>query len=158
MNHEFFMREALAEARIAYAKNEVPIGAVIVLDGEIIARAHNLRETLQLTSSHAEMLAIKDANEQIGFWRLDGAVLYTTVEPCMMCAGTIVQARIKTVVYGAKDAKAGCAGTIFNLLEENRFNHQCEVVCGVLEPECRGILQAFFSELRQRKKKDRIFE
>lgn len=158
MNHEFFMREALVEARIAYAKNEVPIGSVIVLDGEIIARAHNLREALQLTSSHAEMLAIKDANEKIGFWRLDGAVLYTTVEPCMMCAGTIVQARIKTVVYGAKDAKAGCAGTIFNLLEEEQFNHQCEVIGGVLEPECRGILQDFFGGLRKQKKKDRIFE
>jgi len=158
MNYEFFMREALVEARIAYAKNEVPIGSVIVLDGEIIARAHNLREALQLTSSHAEMLAIKDANEKIGFWRLDGAVLYTTVEPCMMCAGTIVQARIKTVVYGAKDEKAGCAGTIFNLLEEEQFNHQCEVIGGVLESECRGILQEFFSELREQKKKDRISE
>ena len=152
MNHEFFMGVALVEARKAYAKNEVPIGAVIVLDGEIIARAHNLREVLQKTCSHAEMLAINAANEQTGYWRLDGAVLYTTVEPCMMCAGTIVQARVKTVVYGTKDEKAGCAGTIFNLLEEERFNHQCEVIGGVLEGECRGILQEFFSELRERKK------
>lgn len=157
MNHDFFMQEALVEAQKAYAKNEVPIGAVIVLDGEIIARAHNLREALQLTSSHAEMLAINEANEKTGYWRLDDAILYTTVEPCMMCAGTIVQSRIKTVVYGAKDEKAGCAGTIFNLLEEARFNHQCEVIGGVLEPECRGILQKFFSELRA-KKKDRIPE
>lgn len=153
MNHEFFMHEALVEARKAYAKNEVPIGAIIVLDGEIIARAHNLRETMQTTCSHAETLAISLANEKTGFWRLDGAILYTTVEPCMMCAGVIVQARIKTVVFGAKDEKAGCAGTIFNLLEEERFNHQCEVMSGVLENECRGILQEFFSELRKNKKK-----
>ena len=153
MTHEFYMNEALVEARKAYAKNEVSIGAVIVLEGEIIARAHNLREALQTTCSHAETLAIGLANEKTGFWRLDGATLYTTVEPCMMCAGTIVQARIKTVVYGAKDDKAGCAGTIFNLLEESRFNHQCEVVGDVLEDECRGILQEFFSELRKNKKK-----
>jgi len=151
MNHEFYMQEALIEAQKAYAKNEVPIGAVIVLDGDIIARAHNLRESLQTTCSHAETLAIASANETTGYWRLDGATLYTTVEPCMMCAGMIVQARIKTVVYGAKDEKAGCAGTIFNLLEEERFNHQCDVISGVLEEECRGILKQFFSELRAKK-------
>ena len=156
MNHEFFMREALIEARKAFAKNEVPIGAVVVQNGEIIAQAHNLREALQLTSSHAEMLAIKVANEKTGFWRLDDAILYTTVEPCMMCAGTIVQARVKTVVYGAKDEKAGCAGTIFNLLNEPRFNHQCEVIHGVLADECRAILQQFFNELRMRKKSEKI--
>jgi len=149
------MQEALIEAERAYEKNEVPIGAVIVYNGEIIARAYNLRETLQKTASHAEMLAISQANEQIGFWRLDGAVLYTTVEPCMMCAGTIVQARIKTVVYGAKDEKAGCAGSIHNLLQEGRFNHQCEVVGGVMEAECQGILSQFFKELREKKKMDR---
>ena len=152
MNHEVFMQEALVEARKAYAKNEVPIGAIIVLDGQIIARAHNLRETLQLTSSHAETLAIQAANEATGFWRLDGATLYTTVEPCMMCAGTILQARVGTVVYGAPDEKAGCAGTFYNLLEDDRFNHQCEVIGGVLETECRAILSQFFAELRERKK------
>jgi len=149
------MQEALIEAKRAYEKNEVPIGAVIVQNGEIIARAHNLREALQTTASHAEMLAISRANAQTGFWRLDGAILYTTVEPCMMCAGAIVQSRIKTVVYGVKDEKAGCAGTIFNLLEEERFNHQCEVVGGVMEAECQKILSQFFKELREKKKMDK---
>lgn len=154
MNHDVFMQEALIEAQRAYEKNEVPIGAVIVQNGEIIARAHNLREALQTTASHAEMLAIKQANEQTGFWRLDGATLYTTVEPCMMCAGTIVQSRIKTVVYGASDEKAGCAGTIFNLLEEERFNHQCEVIGGVMEAACRELLRHFFKALREKQKLD----
>jgi len=149
------MQEALVEAERAYEKNEVPIGAIIVYNGEIIARAHNLREALQRTASHAEMLAISQANEQVGFWRLDEAILYTTVEPCMMCAGTIVQARIKTVVYGAKDEKAGCAGSIHNLLQEERFNHQCEVIGGVMEKECREILSQFFRELRAKNKMDR---
>lgn len=152
MNHNAFMKEALVEAKKAYEKNEVPIGAVIVHDGIIIARAHNLRESLQTTASHAEMLAISEANSQTGFWRLDEAILYTTVEPCMMCAGTIVQSRIKTVVYGAKDEKAGCGGTIFNLLEVDKFNHQCEVIAGVMEAECRGLLTHFFKQLRQQKK------
>ena len=153
MNHNVFMQEALAEAQQAYEKNEIPIGAVIVQNGIIIARAHNLRETLQTTTSHAEMLAINKANVRTGFWRLDKATLYTTVEPCMMCAGTIVQSRIKMVVYGAKDEKAGCAGTIFNLLEEKRFNHQCEVIGGVMEAECQEILKRFFRKLRMSKKK-----
>lgn len=152
MNHTYFMQEALLEAQKAYEKNEVPIGAVIVIDGEIIARGHNLRETLQLTASHAEMVAIKMANEETGFWRFDGATLYTTVEPCMMCAGTIVQARIATVVYGAPDLKAGCGGTIYNLLEDERFNHQCEVISGILEYECSEILSKFFRELRLSKR------
>jgi len=155
MNHNAFMNEALIEAEQAYKKNEVPIGAVIVLGGEIIARAHNLRETLQMTASHAEMLAISQANEQTGFWCLDGAILYTTVEPCMMCAGTIVQSRIKMVVYGAKDEKAGCAGSIYNLLQEERFNHQCEIVGGVMEAECRELLSRFFKELRGKRKMDK---
>jgi len=146
------MKEALIEARSAYEKDEVPIGAVIVQDGEIIARAHNLRETLQRTASHAEMLAISCANDKTGFWRLDDAILYTTVEPCMMCAGAIVQSRIKMVVYGTKDEKAGCAGTIYNLLEEERFNHQCEVIGGVMEAECQEILSHFFKQLRKKKK------
>jgi len=145
------MELALNEAKIAYEKNEVPIGAVIVQNGEVIAQAHNLREGLQLTASHAEMLAINKANEKTGYWRLDGATLYTTVEPCMMCAGTIVQARIKTVVYGTKDEKAGCSGTIFNLLQEERFNHQCEVIGGIMEAECKEILSRFFKNLRKNK-------
>ena len=154
MNHQDFMQEAMAEARQAYKKNEVPIGAIIVQHGKIIARAHNLREALQKTAAHAEMLAISRANEETGFWRLDGSTLYTTVEPCMMCAGSIVQARIKTVVYGVQDQKAGCGGTIFNLLKEPRFNHQCEVIGGVLETECRELMRQFFKELRKKKKVD----
>jgi len=149
------MKEALAEAKKAYEKNEVPIGAVIVQNEKIIARAHNLRETLQTTASHAEVLAINEANSQTGFWRLDDCILYTTVEPCVMCAGAIVQSRIKTVVYGTKDEKAGCAGTIFNLLEEGRFNHQCEVISGIMEMECKEILSRFFKTLRAQKKMDK---
>ena len=152
MNHSVFMKEALIEARKAYEKNEVPIGAVIVQNGEIIARAHNLREVLQETAAHAEMLAIQAANKKTGFWRLDDCILYTTVEPCMMCAGTIVQSRIKTVVYGAKDVKAGCAGSIHNLLQEEQFNHQCHVITGIMEEECRTLLSLFFETLRQNKK------
>jgi len=152
MDHQYFMKEALHEAQKAYEIGEVPIGAVLVLDGEIIARGHNLRETLEITASHAEMLTIKRANIATGFWRLEGATLYSTVEPCMMCAGTIVQARIKTVVYGAKDFKAGCGGTLYNLLNDDRFNHQCEVISGVLEDECQEILSRFFKELRKSKK------
>ena len=152
MNHNFFMNEALIEAQKAYEKNEVPIGAIIVQNNKIIARAHNLREISQMTASHAEMLAIHTANEQTGFWRLDEATLYTTLEPCMMCAGTIVQSRIQTVVYGAKDEKAGCAGTIFNLLQEEQFNHQCDVIGGVMESECRELLSRFFQDLRAKKR------
>ena len=152
MNHNVFMQEALIEAKRAYEKNEVPIGVVIVQNGEIIARAHNLRETLQTTASHAEMIAISKANAVTGFWRLDEAILYTTVEPCMMCAGAIVQARIKMVVYGVKDEKAGCAGSIHNLLEERRFNHQCTVISGVMEMESQELLGQFFKELRKKKK------
>lgn len=152
MNHNVFMQEAFIEAKQAYQKNEVPIGAIIVQNGDIIARAHNLRETLQTTASHAEMLAIHAANVKTGYWRLDGATLYTTVEPCMMCAGAIVQARLKTVVYGTKDTKAGCAGSIHNLLYEERFNHQCQVIGGIMEAECREILSQFFKVLRAKNK------
>jgi len=158
MNHNVFMKEALIEAARAYEKNEVPIGAVIVQKGEIIARAHNLRETLQKTASHAEVLAIDQANEKTGFWRLDDAILYTTVEPCMMCAGTIVQARIKTVVYGTRDEKAGCGGSLYNLLADARFNHQCEVVGGIMEMECQEILKRFFKDLRRKKDKTSTLE
>lgn len=151
MNHSVFMKEALIEAKNAYRKDEIPIGAIIVQNSKIIARAHNLRENLQLTASHAEMLAIKEANDKTGYWRLDNCILYTTVEPCMMCAGAIVQARIKTVVYGTKDEKAGCAGSIHNLLQESRFNHQCTVIGGVMAAESQAILNQFFKELRKKK-------
>ena len=148
---EKYMAAALQEARRAWMLNEVPIGAVVVKDGEIIGRGFNLRESMQTTLTHAELLAIQDANQKVGSWRLEDCTLYVTLEPCPMCAGAIVQSRVKRVVYGASDQKAGCAGTLMNLLEEPRFNHQVEVKSGVLEPQCSTVLKNFFKELRQKK-------
>lgn len=148
---EKYMAAALQEARRAWMLNEVPIGAVVVKDGEIIGRGFNLRESMQTTLTHAELLAIQDANQKVGSWRLEDCTLYVTLEPCPMCAGAIVQSRVKRVVYGASDPKAGCAGTLMNLLEEPRFNHQVEVTSGVLEPQCSTVLKNFFKELRQKK-------
>lgn len=153
MTDERFMLEAIREAKKAREMAEVPIGAVIVHEGEIIARGHNLRETSQETLSHAELIAIAEANEKIGSWRLEDCTLYVTLEPCPMCAGAIVQSRIKRVVYGAPDPKAGCAGTLFNLLEEPRFNHQTELESGVMQDECASLLTDFFKALRNKKKK-----
>ncbi len=150
---EFFMREAIKEAKKAAEIDEVPIGAVIVADGEIIARAHNLRETEQMPTAHAEILAIEEACRKIGSWRLEGATLYVTLEPCPMCAGAVIMSRVERVVYGAPDPKGGCAGTFMNLLEDERFNHQSEVVSGVLKEECGRLLTEFFQKLRQRRKK-----
>lgn len=153
MNEDIlFMREAIQEAKKALEKKEVPIGAVIVKDGEIIAAAHNLRETEQSAVAHAEILAIQQACDQLGTWRLEGATLYVTLEPCPMCAGALVMSRVDRVVFGASDPKAGCAGTFMNLLEDSRFNHQCMVVPGVLEEECGQMLTDFFRDLREQKK------
>ncbi|MBU5266133.1 tRNA adenosine(34) deaminase TadA [Virgibacillus proomii] len=149
---EKMMQIAIQEAKKAAEKNEVPIGASIVYKNEIIARAYNLRETSQSTLAHAELLVIQQANQKIGSWRLEDCTLYVTLEPCPMCAGAIVQSRIKRVVYGAKDPKAGCAGTLLNLLNDDRFNHQAEITAGILETECANLLKDFFKELRQRKK------
>lgn len=145
------MQAAMEEARNARGINEVPIGAVIVHEGEIIASGYNIRETSQETLSHAELIAIKKANRKIGSWRLEDCTLYVTLEPCPMCAGAIVQSRIKRVVYGAPDPKAGCGGTLMNLLDEERFNHQVEVTRGVLEAECGQLLTRFFRELRRKR-------
>lgn len=153
MSDENFMQAAINEALKARDVDEVPIGAVIVLNGEIIASGYNLRETSQQTLSHAELTAIEAANEKIGSWRLEDCTLYVTLEPCPMCAGAIVQSRMKRVVYGAPDPKAGCAGTLFNLLDEPRFNHQVEVTSGVLQEECASLLTDFFKALRKRKSK-----
>ncbi|MEI3597859.1 MULTISPECIES: tRNA adenosine(34) deaminase TadA [unclassified Oceanobacillus] len=153
MSDENFMQAAINEALKAREVDEVPIGAVIVLKGEIIASGYNLRETSQQTLSHAELTAIEAANEKIGSWRLEDCTLYVTLEPCPMCAGAIVQSRMKRVVYGAPDPKAGCAGTLFNLLDEPRFNHQVEVTSGVLQEECASLLTDFFKALRKRKSK-----
>ena len=151
MEHAVYMREALAEAEKAYSLGEVPIGAVVVLDEEIIGRGHNLREQLKDSTAHAEVLALREAAGHIGDWRLNGAVLYSTIEPCPMCAGAIVQFRVKTLVYGAADPKAGAVDSVIDVVRQPRFNHQVEVVAGVLEEECRAIIKRFFKELRDKK-------
>ena len=149
---EYYMKEAIKEAQKAEAIDEVPIGAVLVMDGKIVARAHNLRETEQNAVAHAELIAIDQACRETGTWRLEGSILYVTLEPCPMCAGAIILSRVKRVVYGAADPKGGCAGTLMNLLEDNRFNHQSEVISGVLERECGMLLSDFFRKIRERKK------
>lgn len=150
---ELYMEEAIKEAEKALALGEVPIGAVIVKEGKIIGRGYNKREQLQTTLSHAELFAMAKANEAVGSWRLEDCTLYVTLEPCPMCAGAIVQSRIQRVVYGASDPKGGCAGTIMNLLEEPRFNHQVAWENGVLGETCKQLLQDFFKKLRSHKKK-----
>ncbi|WP_430789450.1 tRNA adenosine(34) deaminase TadA [Virgibacillus flavescens] len=149
-----FMKEAIRQANLAREINEVPIGAVIVYKEEIIARGYNVREKVQSTLSHAELIAIQEANEKIGSWRLEDCTLYVTLEPCPMCAGAIVQSRIKRVVFGAYDPKAGCAGSLMNLLHDDRFNHQVELESGVMEEECSRLLTEFFRELRLKKRND----
>jgi tRNA(adenine34) deaminase len=152
---EYFMKEAISEAQKAEELNEVPIGAVVVIDGKIISRAHNLRESNQSAIAHAELLAIDKACREVGSWRLEGATLYVTLEPCAMCSGAIILSRIKRVVYGASDPKGGCAGTFMNLLQDQRFNHQSNVTKGILEEECGLLLKEFFRELRKRKKQEK---
>ncbi|KMM37761.1 tRNA adenosine(34) deaminase TadA [Guptibacillus hwajinpoensis] len=149
---EQFMKAAIHEAERAASIGEVPIGAVIVKDDRIIASAYNLRETEQRSVAHAELLAIDDACKEVGSWRLTGCTLYVTLEPCAMCSGAIVLSRVERVVYGAYDPKGGCAGTLMNLLDDNRFNHQAEVTAGVLEEECGSMLSRFFRELREAQK------
>ncbi|NLJ77014.1 MAG: nucleoside deaminase [Peptococcaceae bacterium] len=145
------MREALAEAKKAYALDEVPVGAVMVLDGKVIGRGHNLRETWKDSSAHAELLALREAARYLGDWRLNGGILYSTLEPCPMCAGALVQFRVTTLVYGAADPKAGAVDSVIDVVRQPRFNHQVQVIAGVLEEECRSILQKFFRELREKK-------
>jgi tRNA(adenine34) deaminase len=148
----YFMNLAIGEAKKAQEIGEVPIGAVIVIDGKVVSTAFNLREKDQRSIAHAEILAIDEACQALGTWRLEDATLYVTLEPCPMCAGAIVLSRIKRVVYGAADPKGGCAGTLMNLLQEERFNHQVEVTSGVEEEVCSTMLSAFFRSLRERKK------
>lgn len=147
-----YMKEAIRQARKAYAINEVPIGCVIVYEDRIIARGYNKRTARKTVLGHAELLAIQKANRVVGDWRLDGCTMYITLEPCQMCAGAIVQARIGRVVIGTMNPKAGCAGSILNLLQMDRFNHQAEVVTGVCMEECRELMQQFFRELRMKGK------
>ena len=148
---EKFMKEALRQARKAYKLEEAPIGCVIVYEGKVIARGYNRRNIDKSTLSHAEIIAIRKAAKVMGDWRLEGCTMYVTLEPCQMCAGAIVQARIDKVVMGSRNAKAGCAGSVLNLLQEERFNHQVELTEGVLEDECSAMLSDFFKELRRTK-------
>lgn len=144
------MQAALAEAKKAQALGEVPIGCVIVHQGQIIGRGHNLRETTQQAEKHAEMIAITQANQVLDSWRLPEAELYVTLEPCPMCSGAIINSRIAKVYYGAADEKAGTAGTLMNLLTDPRFNHQVKVQKGLLQVECAQILSDFFANLRKK--------
>ena len=152
---EKYMKEALKQAKKAYKLGEVPIGCVIVHEGRIIGRGYNRRNTDKNTLAHAEITAINKASKFIGDWRLEDCTLYVTLEPCQMCAGAIVQARIPEVVMGCMNPKAGCAGSILNVLEMPQFNHQVLVTRGVLEQECSSMLKTFFSELRIRNKAER---
>ncbi|HCZ5695082.1 TPA: nucleoside deaminase [Staphylococcus aureus] len=151
-NDIYFMTLAIEEAKKAAQLGEVPIGAIITKDDEVIARAHNLRETLQQPTAHAEHIAIERAAKVLGSWRLEGCTLYVTLEPCVMCAGTIVMSRIPRVVYGADDPKGGCSGSLMNLLQQSNFNHRAIVDKGVLKEACSTLLTTFFKNLRANKK------
>lgn len=153
--HEKYMREALKQAKKAYAIGEVPIGCVIVYEGKIVGRGYNRRNTDKNTLAHAEITAINRASKKIGDWRLEGCTLYVTLEPCQMCSGAIIQARISEVVMGSMNPKAGCGGSILNILEMPEFNHQAIVTRGVLEEECSRMLTSFFKELRVRNKEEK---
>ena len=152
---EKFMREAIRQAKKAYALDEVPIGCVIVYEGKIIARGYNRRNTDKNTLSHAELIAIKKASRKLGDWRLEGCTMYITLEPCQMCAGAMVQARVTEAVIGSMNPKAGCAWSVLNILEMEGFNHQVNVRRGVMEEECSRMLSGFFRELREKKKAEK---
>ena len=151
MEKELFMKEALKEAKKAFNKEEIPIGVVIVKDNKIISRAHNLKESKKDTTEHAEIRAIKKASKKLDSWRLNDCEMYTTLEPCPMCAGAIIQARIKKVYIGAMDYKTGACGSVLNLLKDYKFNHEVEIQTGIMKDECEKILRKFFKELRKRK-------
>lgn len=152
MDHEYYMKEAIRQARKAEKLMEVPIGCVIVYEGKIIARGYNRRNTDKNTLSHAEMNAIRKASKKLGDWRLEGCTMYVTLEPCQMCSGAIVQSRIDEVVIGCMNPKAGCAGSVLNLLEVQEFNHQVTITQGILEEECSQMMSSFFRKLREMKK------
>jgi tRNA(adenine34) deaminase len=149
---EKYMKIALKEAKKAYNKDEIPVGAVIIKNGEVVAKAYNLKETKQDTTNHAEILAIKKASKKLGTWRLTDCEMYVTLEPCSMCAGALIQSRIKKVYIGAMDYKTGACGSILNLLEDYPCNHKVEVQTGVMQEECEQIIKNFFKELREKKK------
>ena len=149
MDDTYFMKEALEEAKRAFEKDEPPVGAVVVRDGEIIARGHNLRENLQDPTAHAEMLAIRAAAAKLGRWRLSDCDIYVTLEPCIMCAGAMVLSRLNRLIYGAYDPKAGAVDSLMNLLSDQRLNHQMEVKSGILASESGDLLRRFFSSRRK---------
>lgn len=153
-----YMKEALKQAKKACKIKEVPIGCVIVYEDKIIARGYNKRNTKKNTLAHAEIIAINKASKVLGDWRLEDCTMYITLEPCQMCAGAIVQARVKRVVIGCMNPKAGCGGSVLNLLEMEQFNHQAEVERGVLEEECSQVMKEFFKELREEKKLMKVQE
>ena len=155
MIQEKYMREAIRQAKKAEALMEVPIGCVIVYQDKIIARGYNRRNTDKNTLSHAELNAIRKASKKLGDWRLEGCTMYVTLEPCQMCAGALVQARIDEVVVGSRNPKAGCAGSVMNLLNVEQFNHQVKITEGVLEEECSAMLSSFFRKLREMKKRQK---
>jgi len=144
--HEYFMRQAVIEAEKAVEKDEVPVGAIIVYEGRIIARAHNQREMLKDPTAHAEMIAITQAASYLQSWRLTGTTMYVTLEPCAMCAGALVQSRVDTLVYGTVDKKSGACASVINLVQEPRFNHRLKVIPNILADECKYVLQKFFLE------------
>lgn len=149
---EKFMKEALKEAKKAYKKLEIPVGCVIVKDGKIIARGHNLKETKKDTTEHAEIIAIKKASKKLDSWRLLDCEMYITLEPCSMCAGAIINSRIKKIYIGTMDEKTGAAGSVLNLFKDYTFNHNVEVETGIMKQDCEKILKDFFKELRKIKK------
>lgn len=150
--NEKFMQEALKEAKKAYNKLEIPVGAVIVKDGKVIARAHNLKETKLDTTKHAEILAIQKASKKLESWRLLDCEMYVTLEPCSMCAGAIINARMKKIYIGTLDEKTGAAGSVLNLFEDYKFNHEVEVEKGIMKEQCESMLKDFFKNLRRMKK------
>jgi Cytosine/adenosine deaminases len=152
MSNEKYMKEALKQAKKAIRYGEVPIGCVIVYQDKIIGRGYNKRNTKKTTLAHAEIIAIDKASKAMGDWRLEDCIMYVTLEPCQMCSGAIVQARMKKVVIGTMNPKAGCAGSVLNLLQMKEFNHQVELEIGVLQQECTDMLQSFFKDLRIRNK------
>lgn len=152
---EKYMQEALVEAKKAYLIDEVPIGAVVVHDGKIIGRGHNLREHSNIAMDHAETIAIDEACRHLGSWRLEDCDLYVTIEPCLMCAGTIINSRIKRVFYGADDVKAGAAKSLYQVFSDDRLNHQVELHSGIINTECSNIMKSFFKMKRKKRKEQR---
>ena len=146
-----FMKEALKEAQKSYKKEEIPVGAIIVKDGKIIAKGHNLKETKTDPTKHAEIIAIQKACKKLQTWRLTGCTMYVTLEPCSMCAGSLIQSRLDKVVIGTMDEKTGACGSVLNLLSDYKFNHTVQIETGIMQEECKTILQQFFKELRAKK-------